>query len=160
MAQELRFGVLILQNSSWSEILDRTERYEAAGLDSAWIADHFVHYADPAGPWLEAWTVLAGLAARTSSIRLGPLISHTIYRNPAILARQAMTIDRLSSGRLELGLGAGASDYDWRMARGEEPWPFGERVDRFAESVEIIDRLLRGESTTYMGRTTASPMQR
>ena len=152
MTQEPRFGVLILQNAPWPAILERAGRYEAAGLDAVWVADHFVHYADPTGPWLEAWTLLAGLATRTSRIRLGPLVSHAIYRNPAILARQAMTVDQLSGGRLELGLGTGASDYDWRIACGAEPWPFPERVERFGEAVEIVDRLLRGETTTYDGR--------
>jgi alkanesulfonate monooxygenase SsuD/methylene tetrahydromethanopterin reductase-like flavin-dependent oxidoreductase (luciferase family) len=152
MAREPRFGVLILQDTPWPEILERAERYAAAGLDSVWVADHFLHYADPTGPWLEAWTLLAGLAARTSRIRLGPLVSHAIYRNPAVLARQAMTVDRLSGGRFELGLGTGASDYDWKIPRGDEPWPFAERGERVGEAVEIVDRLLRGETTTYAGR--------
>lgn len=152
MAQALHFGVLVLPDTPWPEILERTERYEAAGLDSVWVADHFVHYANPTGPWLECWTLLAGLATRTSRIRLGPLVSHAIYRNPAILARQAMTLDQLAGGRLELGLGTGASDYDWRIACGQEPWPFAERVERFGEAVEIVDRLLRGEASTYEGR--------
>jgi alkanesulfonate monooxygenase SsuD/methylene tetrahydromethanopterin reductase-like flavin-dependent oxidoreductase (luciferase family) len=148
----LRFGILILQVDPWRAILERVRRYEAAGLDTVWMADHFVHFADPTGPWLEAWTLLAGLAVSTSRIRLGPLVSHAIYRNPAILARQAMTVDQLSGGRLELGLGTGASAHDWRIARGEEPWPFAERVERFSEMLEIVDRLLRGETTTYRGR--------
>ena len=147
-----RFGILVLQTDGWSAIEERVRRYEAAGLDAAWVADHFVHYADPTGPWLEAWTLLAGLAARTGRIRLGPLVSHAIYRNPAVLARQAMTLDQLSGGRLVLGLGTGASDYDWRIACGQEPWPFAERVERFGEAVEIVDRLLRGETTTYGGK--------
>lgn len=152
MSPTMRFGVLILPDRAWHEILERAERYEAAGLDTVWVADHFVHFVDPTGPWLEAWTLLAGLATRTSRIRLGPLVSHAIYRNPAVLARQAMTVDQLSGGRLELGLGTGASDYDWEIACGTEAWPFGERVDRFAETAEIVDRLLRGQTTTYAGR--------
>ena len=151
MAKEPGFGLLVLQDTAWPEILERVGRYEQAGFNSVWIADHFVHYANPTGPWLEAWTLLAGLATRTSRIRLGPLVSHPIYRNPAVLARQAMTVDRLSGGRLELGLGTGASDYDWRLTRGSEPWPFAERVERFHETIEIVDRLLRGETTTYQG---------
>lgn len=152
MAHELRFGIVVLPDTPWTEILERAGRYEAAGLDSVWVADHFVHYANPTGPWLECWTLLAGLATRTSRIRLGPLVSHAIYRNPAVLARQAMTVDHLSAGRLELGIGTGASDYDWRIACGQEPWPFAERVERFGEATEIVDRLLRGETTTYEGR--------
>lgn len=148
----LRFGILILQADPWPAIMERVRRYEATGLDGVWVADHFVHFANPSGPWLEGWTLLAGLAVRTSRIRLGPLVSHVIYRNPAILARQAMTVDHLSGGRLELGLGTGASDFDWAMACGTAPWPFSERVDRFREAIEIIDRLLREEVVSYDGR--------
>lgn len=152
MNQGARFGILILQADPWPAIVERVRRYEAGGFDSVFVADHFVHFADPAGPWFEAWTILAGLATQTSRIRLGPLVSHVIYRNPAILARQATTVDHLSGGRLELGLGTGASDFDWTMACGTGPWPFLERVERFREAVEIIDRLLREEVVSYDGR--------
>ena len=122
------------------------------GLDSAWVADHFVFPWDPTGPWLEAWSLLGGLAARTRRIQLGTMVSHVIYRNPAVLARTAMTVDRMSNGRLQFGLGTGASDYDWRLTGSGEPWPFAERVDRFVEAIEIVDGLLRGTMTTYQGR--------
>jgi alkanesulfonate monooxygenase SsuD/methylene tetrahydromethanopterin reductase-like flavin-dependent oxidoreductase (luciferase family) len=152
MSSGLRFGILVLQTDPWPNIVERVQSYEALGLDSVHLADHFVHYGDPAGPWFECWTLLAGLALQTSRIRLGPLVSHPIFRNPALLARQAMTLDHLSGGRLELGLGTGASDYDWTMTRGSDPWPFAERVERFHELVEIVDRLLRDGTASYQGR--------
>jgi alkanesulfonate monooxygenase SsuD/methylene tetrahydromethanopterin reductase-like flavin-dependent oxidoreductase (luciferase family) len=151
MQRRLRFGILVLQNYPWPEIAEHVQRYEAFGLDSLWVADHFVDPWEPAGTWFECWMLLAALATQTRQIRLGPLVSHVVYRNPALLARQAMTVDHLSGGRLELGLGAGASEYD-RSMTGVPSWPPAERVQRFHEAVEIVDRMLRAEVTTHHGR--------
>jgi alkanesulfonate monooxygenase SsuD/methylene tetrahydromethanopterin reductase-like flavin-dependent oxidoreductase (luciferase family) len=148
----LRFGITFLRQDNWDRVVEQVERYETMGLDSAWVADHFVFPWDPIGPWLEAWSLLGGLAARTRRIQLGTMVSHVIYRNPAVLERTAMTVDRMSNGRLQLGLGTGASEYDWRLTGSGEPWPFAERVDRFVEAIEIVDGLLRGTMTTYQGR--------
>lgn len=151
MHQRRQFGILVLQNDSWPAIVERVQRYEALGFNTAWIADHFVYPWDPSEPWFDCWTLLAGLATQTSRIRLGPLVTHVIYRNPALLARQAMTVDHLTGGRLELGIGAGASGYDASMT-GAPWWPPAERVQRFGEAVEILDRMLRDEVTSYEGR--------
>jgi alkanesulfonate monooxygenase SsuD/methylene tetrahydromethanopterin reductase-like flavin-dependent oxidoreductase (luciferase family) len=140
------------QYDAWPKVVERVERYEALGFDAVYVPDHFVFPWDPAQPWLDGWSLLAGLAARTGWIRLGTLVTHVVYRNPAVLARAAMTVDQISGGRLELGIGTGASDHDWWMTSGAEPWPFAERVDRFAEAVEIVDGLLRGSPHTYAGR--------
>ena len=148
----LRFGMTFVRQDDWERIVERVERYEVMGLDSAWVADHFVFPWDPTRPWLEAWSLLGGLAGRTRRIQLGTMVSHVIYRNPAVLARTAMTVDRISNGRLQLGLGTGASDYDWRLTGSGEPWPPAERVDRFVETIEIVDGLLRGTLSTYRGR--------
>jgi alkanesulfonate monooxygenase SsuD/methylene tetrahydromethanopterin reductase-like flavin-dependent oxidoreductase (luciferase family) len=151
MSQELRFEILILPNDRWLDVLGRAERYEALGLDTVWMADCFVDPWDPVRPWFEGWTLLAALAARTSSIRLGPLVSHMGFRNPAVLAREALTVDHISGGRLELGLGPGASGYDASMTGNVWQTP-GRRVERLREAVEIIDLLLRQKTTTYTGR--------
>ena len=163
MDQELRFGVITLQNAPWEEMAERWRSIEELGFDSVWVADHFVDFSRPREPWFEAWTLLAGLATQTSSIRIGTLVTPTAWRNPAFLARMAMTVDHLSSGRLELGLGAGArGDIDCSYAMtGIEDWEPGERVARFREAVEIVDRMLRNEVTTYEGRyyrVVESPM--
>jgi alkanesulfonate monooxygenase SsuD/methylene tetrahydromethanopterin reductase-like flavin-dependent oxidoreductase (luciferase family) len=153
MAQKLRFGILTPQNVSWPLLVERWQYLEALGFDSVWLADHFVSPAQPNGPYFEAWTALAGLAARTTRVRLGTLVTSIAFRNPAVFAKQVLTVDHISQGRLELGLGAGYSPQglDHTMT-GVENWPLSERLQRFREVVEIVDQMLRHEVTTYQGR--------
>jgi alkanesulfonate monooxygenase SsuD/methylene tetrahydromethanopterin reductase-like flavin-dependent oxidoreductase (luciferase family) len=152
MEQKLRFIVAAMQEVSWPEMIERWQYLEAAGLDGIMLADHFVNFANPTAPWYEGWTMLAALATQTKTIRIG-LLSAIPWRNPAFLARQAMTVDHISNGRLDLGLGAGAPgivDISYAMT-GTPDWPPKERVDRFREVVEIVDQLLRNPETTYTG---------
>jgi alkanesulfonate monooxygenase SsuD/methylene tetrahydromethanopterin reductase-like flavin-dependent oxidoreductase (luciferase family) len=135
-------------------MVERWQAIEALGFDSVWVPDHFVDFRQPRTPRLEAWTLLAGLATQTSRIRIGTLVSAIPFRNPAFLARQALTVDHLSQGRLELGLGTGASgelDPSYAMT-GIDDWALPERVARFQEVVEIVDQLLRHEVSSYQGR--------
>ena len=152
MEQKPRFIVAAMQEVSWLEMVERWQYLEVAGLDGIMLADHFVNFANPTAPWYEAWTLLAALATQTRNIRIG-LLSAIPWRNPAFLARQAMTVDHISNGRLDLGLGAGApGDVDISYAMtGTPDWPPKERVDRFRECVEVIDQLLRHHETTYSG---------
>ena len=152
VASTLRFGILIEPREALPDLVARVLWYEALGLDTIWLADCFADPSVATGPWFEAWTLLAGLATQTRRIRLGTLITHVVYRNPALLARQAMTVDHLSSGRLELGMGAGASEQDWAMTGGSTPWPHRERVERLEEAVVIVDRLLREGTASVAGR--------
>jgi alkanesulfonate monooxygenase SsuD/methylene tetrahydromethanopterin reductase-like flavin-dependent oxidoreductase (luciferase family) len=152
MEHKLRFIVAAMQEAPWPEMIQRWQYLEAAGLDGAFLADHFVNYENPTTHWYESWTLLSALATQTKTIRIG-LLSATPWRNPAFLARQAMTVDHISNGRLDLGLGAGASgkvDPSYAMT-GTPDWPTRERVDRFREVVCIVDQLLRNPQTTYMG---------
>lgn len=151
MTQPLRFGIMVLQNLQYSEMVEHCQHLESLGIDSIWIADHFVDPYVPAGYWFEALTLLAALATETKCIRLGTLVASITLRNPALLARQAMTIDHISNGRLELGIGAGRAPLDHSMT-GIPTWEIPERARRFRECVEIIDQMLRNPTTAYNGQ--------
>jgi alkanesulfonate monooxygenase SsuD/methylene tetrahydromethanopterin reductase-like flavin-dependent oxidoreductase (luciferase family) len=153
MEHKLRFVVAAMQDSPWPEMIARWQQVESMGFDGLMLADHFVNFAQPKAPWFEAWTLLAALATQTSTIRIG-LLSAIPWRNPAFLARQAMTVDHISNGRLDLGLGAGAPgvvDISYAMTSTPD-WPARERVDRFREVVEIVDQLLRNPESSYAGQ--------
>jgi len=150
MTPPIRFGIITLPNKAWSTLVDHWQYIESLGFDSLWISDHFVNPFLPEEPMFEAWTALAGLATHTSRIRVGTLVTLMAFRNPAFLAKQALTVDHLSGGRLELGLGAGGQWIDHQMA-GIDVWSPAEQAERFREVVEIVDHLLRSEVTTYQG---------
>jgi F420-dependent oxidoreductase-like protein len=121
-------------------------------FESAWNWDHFYPLTgDLTGNNLEAWTMLAALAQATRRIRLGVQVTGMIYRHPAVLANMAATVDIISGGRLELGVGAGWNQMECD-AYGIELPPMRERFDRFDEGVEAIVRLLSLEVTTFEGR--------
>jgi alkanesulfonate monooxygenase SsuD/methylene tetrahydromethanopterin reductase-like flavin-dependent oxidoreductase (luciferase family) len=150
---KLEFGVLTLQHLSWEAEVQRWQWIEEQGFDSIWLADHFVNFMQPTAPWFEAWTLLAGLATQTKKIRIGTLVTPVSWRNPAWLARQALTVDHISGGRLEIGVGAGApAEMDCSYAMTGTPGrPPAERVSMLSEMVEILDQLLREETVTYEG---------
>ena len=141
MSHLLRFGVATVQNTSWETLVKRWQFIEQVGFDSLWVADHFTVWFRPYVdmPWFEAWTTLSSLATQTSKIRIGTLVTSITWRNPAWLARQALTVDHISHGRLELGLGTGVHGDLGHSMTGIEDWTPRERVERFGEYVEIID---------------------
>lgn len=152
MHHPVRFHVLLLPNVGWAELKARAVWLEELGIEVAALADHFVDWTNPPAPWLEAWTALAAIAEATSRIRLSTIVTQIPLRNPAMLARQALTLDHVSNGRIELGLGTGLTiDPSYAMA-GLPNWDAGERVDRFAEYVDLVAKLLSQEVTTYEGR--------
>lgn len=152
MPPTLRFGVLCLPNVPWDVLQERVVRLEALGIEVAAVADHFVDWTNPPSPWFESWTALTGLAAATKTIRLATCVTQIPLRNPAMFARGALTLDHISHGRLEIGLGTGlVGDPSYRMI-GIPDWEPKERVARLAEYVEIVDRLLRDEVTSFAGR--------
>ncbi|UCH31540.1 MAG: LLM class flavin-dependent oxidoreductase, partial [Candidatus Bathyarchaeota archaeon] len=151
-AGSLRFGVVTLQNVSWKELVRRWRFIEKAGFDSIWVPDHFLHWNKKMMPFFESWSILSALACQTSKIRFGTLVTAMQWRHPAWLAKQALTIDHISNGRLELGLGAGGSSKMEYSMTGVEEWEPSEKVNRFYEYVEIVDQLLRNPVTTYHGK--------
>src|ERR1700674_2508560 len=102
-----RFGVLVFQALPFLFVLDDFAFAERVGFDNAWVADHFSWVPKPDLPLLEAWTTLAALAITTERIRVGTMITNVATRNPAMLAKQALTVDQISGGRLDIGVGRG-----------------------------------------------------
>lgn len=151
MSNSLRFHVLLLPNVAWDELKSRVLGLEELGVEVAAFADHFVDWTNPVVPWLETWTSLAAVAEATSGIRLTTLVTQMPLRNPAMLARQVLTLDHISSGRIELGLGTGLTiDPSYAMA-GLPNWEPKERAARFGEYVDIVSQLLGQEVTSYEG---------
>jgi probable F420-dependent oxidoreductase len=142
-------------SARWADLLAMAQRAETLGFDSIWVEDHLLFQFDgqePQGPW-ECWSMLAALAAVTSRVEIGPLVSCTSFRNPALLAKIADTVDEISGGRLILGLGAGWHEPEYRALG----YPYDHRVSRFEEALTIIHGLLRNgcidfEGTYYSAR--------
>src|SRR4029077_13080634 len=152
MPNQLRFSVLVLPNVPWPELLRRCQHVEALGFDSLGLADHLVDWAGGKGPWFELWSQLSAIAQATTRVRLTTMVAQIPLRNPVLLASQALTADHISGARLDVGLGLGLEvDPAYRMM-GIENWSAKERVARFGEYVEIVDRLLSQEETSFKGR--------
>jgi alkanesulfonate monooxygenase SsuD/methylene tetrahydromethanopterin reductase-like flavin-dependent oxidoreductase (luciferase family) len=126
------------------------QRFEALGWDSLWLPDHFLPTFRRELPFFEAWTLLAALAPLTSRVRIGVLVSCNTFRQPSLLAKQAVTIDHVSGGRLEVGLGTGWVEFEHTMFGIDYPDGPG-RVSRFGEAVRILDLLLRHELVSFSG---------
>jgi alkanesulfonate monooxygenase SsuD/methylene tetrahydromethanopterin reductase-like flavin-dependent oxidoreductase (luciferase family) len=137
-----RFGIVVPQDAPFDELRRRWRLVEDAGFDLLYLPDTSRDWRDPRGNWFDCWTVLPALAEATDRIRIGTLVTHQILRPPAMLARAAATVDHLSCGRLELGIGTGIAAFD-HDATGTPYWTVGERVRRFREHVEVVDGLLR-----------------
>ena len=142
---------------SWEGVKRVAQLAERSGFSSIWISDHlFLDWGKYGGPsdWqgsLESWTTLSALAAVTERVRLGTLTLCNDFRNPALLAKMAATLDRLSNGRLDVGLGAGWYEPEYKAA-GIHFDSAGTRIRRVGEAAEIVRRLLAGEELTFSGR--------
>jgi alkanesulfonate monooxygenase SsuD/methylene tetrahydromethanopterin reductase-like flavin-dependent oxidoreductase (luciferase family) len=152
MPHPLRFHVLLLPNVGWAELKTRVLLLEELGVEVAALADHVVDWTHPTTPWWDTWTALPALAEATRTIRLSTVVTQIPLRNPAMLARQVYTLDHISNGRMELGLGTGLTNDPSTSMIGVPNWEPRERVDRFGEYIEVIDRLFSEEVTTYQGR--------
>ena len=141
---------------SWEAVARVARKAEACGFDSVWVSDHFfLDWSKYGGPStiqgsLECWTTMAALAALTEKVRIGSLVLCNDFRNPALLAKMAASLDLLSEGRLDLGLGAGWYEPEYRAA-GYEFDDAKTRIARLGEATEIITRLLAGEELVFKG---------
>jgi alkanesulfonate monooxygenase SsuD/methylene tetrahydromethanopterin reductase-like flavin-dependent oxidoreductase (luciferase family) len=135
---------------TWEDWAALAEACEEHGVETLFRSDHYISGFDETRPVLDAWTTIAGLAARTAKLQFGTLVSPATFRHPSVLARAAATADEISGGRITLGLGAG-----W-MQREHDAYGFEfstarERVARFGEQLEIVHRLLREDNVDFGG---------
>ena len=151
----MKLGVIGSPAAGWSYtgICDLAQRAEKSGFASFWVSDHF--FGGPGGTpdrnCLEAWTLLAALARDTTKIRLGVLVAAVQYRNPALQAKMAASVDHISDGRLEFGVGAGWKEDEYRAYGYDFPSP-GDRVDQLREGIEITERLWKDDRATFHGK--------
>jgi F420-dependent oxidoreductase-like protein len=158
----MKFGI---HNSSWLDAPDPAEAFEAVKVKAQWAENHsFVWFSaldhmiqiprmgEPDEPFLEGWTVLAGLAAVTSRIRLATLCTAVGYRNPAHLAKIAATVDLISRGRLTLGIGAGFFEDEYKQYGWEFPPRAATRIRQMEEAVQLILKMWTEPRTTFRGR--------
>jgi alkanesulfonate monooxygenase SsuD/methylene tetrahydromethanopterin reductase-like flavin-dependent oxidoreductase (luciferase family) len=144
-------GLMEGESARWSDILAIARKAEELGFDSLWFTDHLIFRLlgkedKPVGMW-EGWTLLAAIAASTSRIELGPFVSCVSFRNPALTAKMADTIEEISGGRLILGLGAGWHEPEYEAFG----FPFDHRASRFEEGFTIIRSLLQDGHVDFAG---------
>jgi alkanesulfonate monooxygenase SsuD/methylene tetrahydromethanopterin reductase-like flavin-dependent oxidoreductase (luciferase family) len=153
MTKAIRVGIQLPEverEVRWPELLDMARAIDGLGFDGIWLGEHLLYrWPDrpPRGPW-EAWTLMAALAAVTNRATIGPLVACTAFHNPALLAKQAATINEIAGGRFVLGLGAGWNETEFRAFG----FPFDHRIDRFEEAFTIIRTLLQHGAIDFDGR--------
>jgi F420-dependent oxidoreductase-like protein len=148
----LRFGLKLSQDATIDQLRDLWRLADEAGFDSCWVMDHFASLgARDDGPIFETWTMLAAMAQVTTRARIGCAVVGNTYRHPAGLAKMAVTVDHLSGGRLEFGVGAGWAQNEHAML-GLEFGTRNDRADRLEESIQIIRSLWTQPRTTFEGR--------
>ena len=155
MLSKIRFGAVLNEvpqmsfSPNYPELAALCKRCEEAGFDSAWLMDHLTW--GPRNAVLECWTTLSALSRETSKIHLGPFFLCNSYRNPALVAKMAATLDAISNGRLEFGMGAGWKEDEYR-AYGYHFGKAAERIARLEEAVTIIKLMWSGEPVTFRGK--------
>jgi alkanesulfonate monooxygenase SsuD/methylene tetrahydromethanopterin reductase-like flavin-dependent oxidoreductase (luciferase family) len=135
---------------TYEQILHRTLRCEELGIDSLWLYDHLYGPGAPDYPSMEAWTLATALLSRTSRISIGHMVLCNQFRHPVVLAKMATTLDRISDGRLQLGLGSGSIEDEHDRA-GLDWGTFGERSERLGETLEILHQAFAKEVIDFTG---------
>ncbi|MFE0354929.1 LLM class flavin-dependent oxidoreductase [Streptomyces nigra] len=147
----LRLSTVILPYRRWSEGgREAWQRAEQLGFHAAYTYDHLSWRSFRDGPWFGAVPTLTAAAAVTDRLRLGTLVTSPNFRHPVTLAKELISLDDISGGRITLGIGAGGTGFD-ATALGQDPWTPRERADRFTEFVGLLDRLLTEDSVSYRG---------
>ncbi|MCA9953085.1 MAG: LLM class flavin-dependent oxidoreductase [Anaerolineales bacterium] len=153
MTRDLRFGIVVLQSLPFPELVQRWQAVEALGFDSLWLPDHHTTHLAPDRPWFDAWTLLGAMAQTTERVRIGPLVSTPTHHNPSMFVKRATTVDHMSNGRLELGLGSGGMAAAWEEAMlGVPSWSRGQRIERFREFVALLALQFQNEKSSYAGK--------
>ena len=149
----MRFGIQTgPQHVSWPEVLDIWQVADGLKFDTAWTFDHFFPImSDPKGSQLEGWITLTALAQKTQHVRVGTLVTGITYRHPAVLAKMGATLDVITGGRLEMGVGAAWFQQE-HEALGIPFPPVAERIHRLGETCEILTRMWTEEAATWKGR--------
>ena len=146
----MRVGVTILPEYAWAEDRDRWLRAEQYGFDHAWIFDHLAWRSLANSPWHATIPTLTAAALTTTTLRIGTWVTSPNFRHPVPLAKDLMTLDVMSGGRLNIGLGSGAPGFDASMLGQPELDP-KQAAQRFREFVTLLDLLLRQPETTWRG---------
>jgi F420-dependent oxidoreductase-like protein len=148
----LRFGIKLSQGATIDTLKSVWRIADESGFDHCWIMDHFASLGpDDTQDIFEAWTMLAGMAALTRRVRIGSAVTGSAYRHPGVLAKMAVTVDHLSGGRLEFGIGAGWVENEYAML-GLPYGTAGDRADRLEETLKIITSLWGEPTTTFDGK--------
>jgi alkanesulfonate monooxygenase SsuD/methylene tetrahydromethanopterin reductase-like flavin-dependent oxidoreductase (luciferase family) len=149
---DLRIGIWTPNTTRWDDLVQHWDRIEECGFDGSGMADHFMPTGgDEDGSYVEGWTALTALAVTHPRLRVAVLVSGNTYRNPALLAKMAATLDQATGGRVDLGIGAGWFERE-HHAYGFDFPPAGTRVAMLREAIEVMRSLMRGERTTFHGR--------
>ncbi|WP_238010540.1 LLM class flavin-dependent oxidoreductase [Dactylosporangium sp. AC04546] len=146
----MRIGVLLLPADPWPRTVERARHLEAIGYEHLWTYDHLSWRRYRDRPWHAAIPWLTGIAGVTSRVRLGTMVTSPNFRHPVNLAKEAMTLDHVSDGRLTLGIGGGGTGFDATVL-GAAPLTPGQRTARFTEFVEVLDGLLRAPAYSHRG---------
>ncbi|MBT2402792.1 MULTISPECIES: LLM class flavin-dependent oxidoreductase [unclassified Streptomyces] len=146
----MRLSTVILPIHRWGEGQKIWRRAEELGFHAAYTYDHLSWRSFRDGPWFGAIPTLTAAATVTQRMRLGTLVTSPNFRHPVTLAKELITLDDISGGRITLGIGAGGNGFD-ATTLGQEPWTPRERADRFAEFVPLLDRLLTEGAVSHYG---------
>ena len=140
----MKLGVITLQNAPWPELVERWQTLDELGVETIWVADELGNPKHLEQPWFEGWACVTAMAMVTRRSRIGPLVSPITFRNPGVLVKAAVTVDHASGGRLELGIGAGGSEFDHELTQVPR-WDAAERLARLQAFVERTVELLADE---------------